>query len=408
MKFTDRYLQSIKPPEKEYCIREGHGFTLRVLPSGLKVFQYVFTLKGKRHRLNLGHYPVVSLAEAREKYHVAFLKVSKGVNPQDHMVAVEPESSLTVSHLVAKYKLFCKEQKLENSTIQETVRTLDKYVIPFWGNRNIQDIRRRDAIDLIEPLAATVPGQARGVMKITRAMFNYALKREMLDFNPFVYVPDAIPSVKSSSTERVLDDAEIMTIWKILYSKDAPGTSVARRALLLVLVTAQRPGEVAGMAWDEIEGNWWTIPVERIKTRKSRKEVHRVFLTPLALSLIGENPGYSPYVFLGASPTSPISRHALSHLVCKETEGGRPTVEGKKSAAREKYFGLPRWTPHDLRRTAATKLSELDCVDGIIDSILNHGKTGVIGIYNRYKYDKQKQEWLTKWAEHLEELVGFS
>lgn len=70
------------------------------------------------------------------------------------------------------------------------------------------------------------------------------------------------------------------------------------------------------------------------------------------------------------------------------------------------YRGLPRWTPHDLRRTAATKLSELGCPDEIIDAILNHAKQGVIGVYNRNKYDTEKKEWLSKWSLHLKRLVS--
>jgi integrase len=79
--------------------------------------------------------------------------------------------------------------------------------------------------------------------------------------------------------------------------------------------------------------------------------------------------------------------------------------KGDKTAARKPYFGLPRWTPHDLRRTAATKLSELGCSDEIIDAILNHAKHGVIGIYNRNKYDKEKQEWLVNLSDKLLKLI---
>mgnify|MGYP001258138924 CR=1 FL=1 len=404
MKFTDRFLQSIKPPEKEYCIREGHGFTLRVLPSGVKTFQYIYTLNGKRHRLNLGQYPKVSLAEAREKFREAALLVGKGVNPQAEPVVVKEEAPFTVADLVEQYKKFT-EQHRAASTSRETVRTLDKYVLPAWSHRRVSDIRRRDAIDLIDPIAAETPGQARGVMKITRAMFNFALERELADFNPFTRLPAAVPSIKPVSTSRTLSDAEIKFVWKLLHSANAPGTPETRKALLLVLVTAQRPGEVTGMTWDEIDGNWWTIPPERIKTRNHRQEAHRVFLSPLALRLIGKNPNYSSYVFPGPSLVAPLQRHALSHMVCDERDGGRPTGDGKKTEEMKEYFGLPRWTPHDLRRTTATKLSELGCPDEIIDAILNHAKQGVIGVYNRNKYDKEKKEWLTIWAEHLEKLV---
>jgi integrase len=405
MKFTDRFLQSIKAPEKEYCIREGHGFTLRVLPSGLKIFQYIYTVNGKRRRLNLGHYPLVTLAEAREKYHEAFLLVSKGQDPQQNkIVSAGLEAAFTVANLIHQYNSFV-VQHFADATARETKRTLEKYVLPIWGARAAREIRRCDAISLVEPLSATAPGQARGVMKIARAMFNYALDRELVELNPFTRLPAAIPAIKPANSKRILADAEIKLVWDMLHKKDAPGTSETRRALLLVLVTGQRPGEISGMEWREIKDDWWTIPARRIKTRNHRQEDHRVFLSELAKQLIGENPGYSEYVFIGPSPDTPVHRHALSHLVSEETEGGRPKGKGDKTAARKPYFGLPRWTPHDLRRTAATKLSELGCSDEIIDAILNHAKHGVIGIYNRNKYDKEKKEWLVNLSDELQKLI---
>lgn len=413
MKFTDRFLQSIKSPEKEYCIREGHGFTLRVLPSGVKTFQYIYTLNGKRHRMNLGQYPATTLADAREKFRAAAIMVGKGMSPLEQPVVTGPEAALTIQKLVDDYKIFV-EQHLAKSTASETERTLDKYVVPVWKERNAQDIRRKDAISLIDPIAATAPGQARGVMKIARAMFNYALDRELVEINPFTRLPAAVPSIKPVSTSRTLSNEEIKLVWDVIHSSTPPGSVETRRALLMILITAQRPGEVAGMAWNEIDEKWWTIPPERIKTRNHRQESHRVFLTPFALSTIGKNPGYSDYVFPGPAVINPgtlkavfppLQRKALSHMVCDERAGGRPAGEGKKTEAIAEYFGLPRWTPHDLRRTAATKLSELGCPDEIIDAILNHAKKGVIGIYNRNKYDKEKQEWLTKWSNHLEGLV---
>lgn len=405
MKFTDRFLQSIKAPEKEYCIREGHGFTLRVLPSGLRIFQYIFTLNGKRHRLNLGHYPLVTLAEAREKYHEAFLHVSKGQDPQQNKISsVGLDTPFTIANLIHQYNSFV-VQHFTDATASETKRTLEKYVLPIWGTRTASDVRRCDAISLVEPLSATAPGQARGVMKIARAMFNYALDRELVELNPFTRLPAAIPAIKPIGSKRVLADTEIKLVWDILHKKDAPGTSETRRALLLILVTGQRPGEISGMEWCEIKDDWWTIPARRIKTRNHRQEDHRVFLSELAKQLIGKNPGYSKFVFLGPSPDLPVRRHALSHLVSEETDGGRATGKGDKTTARKPYFGLPRWTPHDLRRTAATKLSELGCPDEIIDAILNHAKRGVIGIYNRNKYDKEKEEWLVNLSDELLKLI---
>ncbi len=393
MKFTDRYIQSLKPREKEYCIRESHGFTIRVLPSGCKTFQYIYTLAGKRRRFNLGHYPATTLSEAREKFRAAANQVTKGVDPQSPPpVVVEPEQH-TVKDLVKDYL-----QHLEKSAAKTYLKTasltLKNDVLKNWEDRKVGSIRRRDAILLVEDVASRAKAQALGVLKHARAMFTYALHRELVDFNPFAGVSAAIPDVTPNSRERVLSDNEIKIIWNTLSDKDSAGSLIARNGLLLILVTAQRPGEVAGMAKSEVDKEWWTIPKERAKN----KEEHRVYLTPLAQRLLLKL--ICPWYFPSPDLESPIGRPALSHVLTKQPKD----KEGK--ITRQQYLGLPRWTPHDLRRTAATKLSELGCPDEIIDAILNHVKKGVIGVYNRNKYDKEKKKWLLKWAKHLEVLVS--
>ena len=56
-------------------------------------------------------------------------------------------------------------------------------------------------------------------------------------------------------------------------------------ALKLVLVTGQRPGEVAGMGADELQGSTWTIP----ETRRGKTNTeHVIGLPPLALELASE------------------------------------------------------------------------------------------------------------------------
>lgn len=393
MKFTDRYIQSLKPREKEYCIRESHCFTIRVLPTGTKTFQYIYSLESKRRRFNLGHYPATTLSEARDKFRAAANQVSKGIDPQLPQPVVKDPEQYTVTQLIEDY-LAHMEKSASRNYITTATLTLKNDVLTNWGERQIGSIRRRDAIALIETVASRAKAQALGVLKHARAMFTYALHRELADFNPFTGVSAAVPDVTPTSRERILSDSEIRYIWNTLSGKDSAGSLIARHGLLLILVTAQRPGEVAGVAKSEVDGEWWTIPKERAKN----KEEHRVYLTPLAQRLLPEL--ICPWYFPSPDLNSPIGRPALSHVLSKQPKD----KEGK--ITRSQYFGLPRWTPHDLRRTAATKLSELGCPDEVIDAILNHVKKGVISVYNRNKYDKEKKEWLTKWAKHLEVMVG--
>src|ERR1039457_1206657 len=90
MKFTDRYLQSLKPKEKDYRVREGHGFAVRVLPSGVKRFEYIYTINGKRRILHLGNYPATKLADARQAFHNATTLTNKRLDPREKQAPRPP------------------------------------------------------------------------------------------------------------------------------------------------------------------------------------------------------------------------------------------------------------------------------------------------------------------------------
>lgn len=386
MKFTDKFLQSLKPSEKEYFIREGHGFAIRVYPNGLKTFLYIYTFNGKRRRIGLGSYPLISLAAAREKYLDAAKSVANNIDPSapESLSTQIDTPKQTVSELKKLYMAHIKTHLVPASVKNHGYR-MEKDLIPVWGDRPITDIRRRDAIALIESIAARgTPGSARNLLLSSRAMFSYAVQREMIEYNPFAGVGVAVPQAAAKERDRVLSETEIKHIWETL--SNWGNSEYIRRAILLILVTGQRPGEVANMHWNEINGNLWTIPSERSKNGRE----NRVYLTDLALSLL---PDTEDYVFPASRGAhGPLYVNTLSHHLSHHVKPA--------------HLGLPRWTPHDLRRTAATGLASLGCSDEIIDEVQNHKKRGIIRTYNRYRYDKEKQEWLTRWAEYLSQVLS--
>jgi integrase len=392
VKFTDKYIAGLKSKEKDYRVREGHGFAIRVLPSGVKRFEYIYSVDGKRRILHLGNYPAVTLAEAREKYLEAAQKTAKGVDPQNELQVLD--DAPTVAGLANLYLKHIEGHLVARSVAHQT-RSITRDVLPVIGNVRVADIRRRDAIHLIESIAKRAPGQARNVLLHARTMFTYAVHRELIEYNPFSGVGAAVPKAAPRSRERVLEQAEIQKVLECLWQ--GAETSFVRRAILLVLVTGQRPGEVVGMHSREIslgEGKphcaecrrcgWWTIPKERSKNGRE----NRVYLTPLALELIVPLKGY--FFPAGRGASGPLLTNTLAHHI--------------SSVLYPKYFGFERWTPHDLRRTAATGLAALGCTDEIIDAIQNHKKKGVVATYNRYRYDSEKEEWLSKWSDFL---VGY-
>ena len=415
MKFTDTFIKNLKPETSKFYKREANGFTVKVWPSGNKTWCYVYTFDGRRKEMKLGEYPAVTLADARTKYNAAYELHKNGVDPGDaeHKQQEGHRASLSVSSLADKYiEEWAKPNK--RSWLADK-RTLDVEIIPKWGQRKAKDIQRRDVKQLLQDIATRAPVMANRTRALLSKLFNFALEWEIVELNPCMGVKAVI---KEEPATRTLTDDEIKELWDAL---ETPGTLYASpeilRCLKLILLTGQRPGEVVGMHSAEIDGQWWTIPAERAKNGRD----HRVFLTETARGIIGSKAG-----FVFESPTSgriqedgtprdpqPIAVNALAHVTRRNVEKPKdvsdtePTNEADQEETdtiRRKLIMQP-WTPHDLRRTCATKLSELGYTDEIIDAVLNHKKKGIVATYNLNRYDREKQKALETWGRKLDSII---
>ena len=380
--FSDKYLQSIRPEEKKKIVREGRGFALQVMPSGVKTFLYIYTFNGKRRSLALGQYPYLSLAEARLKYNEAYKKLQTGEDPFPETKRAE-DTPVTFGDFAALY-IRWSEANHARAWYKTVKLSLENDVLPAWQDRLIAEIKRRDTITLLEGIAARAPGQAKNVHKVARAVFEYAIDREYLDANPMLKLSKIVPSLKPVVKKRVLSDSEIRKVWHALDQETGDQrVEKTKAALKLILVTAQRPGEVASMHRSQIDGRWWTL--EQTKN----KEPHKVYLTDTALKLIGAGEGFILPSCRAGDADQAISRQTPA-----------------KHVASNKYFGLPPWTPHDLRRTARTAMARLGVPEEHAEAVLNHKKQGIVKVYNLHQYTNEKKAALLLWEAELLRIIG--
>jgi integrase len=213
---------------------------------------------------------------------------------------------------------------------------------------------------------------------IAHAMFKWAKQpgRKFVAVNPFADLP--APGGEKVARERFLSAAEIRKVWSAL---DAPErfdvSRDAAAALRLILVTAARPGMVAGMVSAELRdlrgpsehGPHWSLSAERMKAGSA-------FITPLsglALELL------QPY--LKRDPKARLFKQLAGRNQLHEA--AQRLVEG---------LGMERWTPHDLRRTAATILDQSGYSLEQIGALLAHTRKGVTAIYARWdKFDLRRE-----------------
>ncbi len=388
MKFTDSNIRALRPKENRYEVWEtnGRGFGIRVSEKGKKTFIFLYRFMGTPRRLTIGSYPEISLENALSVHAVARQILAEGIDPgRSHSESnYDIQGSLNVGMMVEEY--IEKYAKMRKRSWKEDQRILYKEVIPRWGHREAQDITRREIILLLDEIVGRgALIQANRTLATIRKMFSFALGRGIIEINPCLGIP--APS-RENRRDRVLTEEEIRIFWERLEtSKMSMGIKLA---LKLQLITCQRKGEVITAEWKDFDLNngWWTIPSDKSKN----SNLHRIPLISLALDIINEIKifsGESRWLFPSRNINQHICKTSVNHAVRKNQD----------------HFGVDPFTPHDLRRTAASHMTSLEIPRLIVKKILNHSERDVTSIYDRYSYDNEKRKAMETWEEKLETII---
>jgi integrase len=331
-----------------------------------------------------GVYPQMSLAEANKAHADALVKLNKGADPGAEIVQAKraDREADTIADLVAEY--LEKWAKPRKRSWREDQRILHKDILPRWGRRKASLITRRDIITLLDTIIDRgSPIAANRTLAVIRRMFNFALSRDVIDSSPVVSIK---PPAPENRRDRVLSDAEIKTFWIKLDTTSI--SDLLRCALKLQLLTAQRPGEIITAEWSEINNDWWTIPAGRAKNGLS----HRVPLSIQAIALMEDIhtiSGDKRWLFPSPKGDKPINPDSLP-----------------KSIARNRgVFGIDRFVPHDLRRTAASHMTGMGISRLVVSKILNHAEYTVTAVYDRHSYDCDKRSALDAWGRKLDSII---
>lgn len=390
---TDRFCIHAKAADgqiqTDYFDAGSPGLALRVSHAGRKSWSYHFTLADCRVRMTFGTYPATSLAKAHTRADEARAALEDGRDPR------------TVLAKPATLKAICDEwAEREGANLRtgdDRKATLERLVYPTLGSRPIGDIRRSDIVRMLDTIEDdSGPVMADQTLAFLRRVFNWHASRDD-DFRSPIVRGMARTKPKSRARKRTLADDEIRDVWAALDSApDLP--ACYPRYVRSLLLTATRRTEAAAMHSTELEGDVWTIPGERYKTKLD----HVVPLTPAALALIGGKPegcnANSWFVFStthGAKAFSGFSKakRALDKEIAKRRKA-------------EERDPMPNWTLHDLRRTARSLMSRAKVPADHAERVLGHVIGGVRETYDRYEYLDEKRAALKALARLVDRIIA--
>lgn len=355
------------------------GFGLRLRDGGSRTWIFQYKIGSRQRRLVLGKATAIKVARAREIAGELHAKVKLGGDPAAEKAVNKVRAANTFGELARRYLEYQKENVRPRS-YAEVKRHLELHAKAF-RDLPMYSVDQRTIADRLSIVAkecgAVTANRTRASLS---AMFGWAMREGLAEANPVMHTGKR----EEKSRDRVLSTGELHTIWSCL-ADDQYGAIIK-----LLALTGQRANEIAGLRWSELDTARDLISLPSDRTKNGR--AHQVPMATIVKSILEAQTqtddrdlvfGYGEGAFSGWSK----SKQALDRRIVLAT--------GK---------ALPHWTPHDLRRTVATRMGELDVQPHIIEAVLNHvsgHRAGVAGIYNRAMYEPEKRNALARWADQL-------
>jgi len=392
---------AVCPPEKKQVrFTDSGGLYLQIDTNGSKRWFWKYRMGGVEKRLALGGYPDVNLKLARIARDDAKAQRSGGCDPvAARKVAKLKETALAADTFKETALEWFEKHKARWSShyaIREK-RNLEKDLFPYFATRRISEI------EAIELLAAIRKVEERGALDVAHrvlttagAVWRYAVATARTPRDITGDLKGALTPHHGKHFAAITEPLKLGAMIRVI--RGYQGGPIVRTALQLAPLLFQRPGELRGMAWAELDldAALWTVPAMRMKRKldgKQNGDPHLVPLPTQAVELLRElHPltGRGTLVFPGErSHDRPISDNTLRAALL--TLGYGPTVQ----------------SVHGFRATARTILAEVLEFDPlVIESQLAHSVKDANGrAYNRTTYMKQRAAMMQTWADYLDKLA---
>ncbi|EBQ4755531.1 tyrosine-type recombinase/integrase [Salmonella enterica subsp. diarizonae] len=393
---TDTRLRHLKPKEKLYKVNDRDGLYVAVTPAGTISFRYNYSINGRQETVTFGRYGVggITLAEARERLNEAKKMVARGRSParekaRDKARIKDAETfGAWAEKWLRGYQMAESTRDMRRSVYQRELKSK-------FAQQKLSEITHEDLRALTDNIVERgAPATAVHAREIVLQVYRWAIERGQKVENPADLVRPA-SIAKFEPRDRALTPIEIGLMYR--YMERVGTTPSIRAAVKLLLLTMVRKSELTNATWNEINFSeaLWTIPKERMK----RRNPHLVFLSRQAMDIM-----IALKTFAGSSDFILPSRYD-SDVPMSSATLNRVLTLTYRLAQKEGEL-LPKFGPHDLRRTASTLLHEAGYNTDWIEKCLAHEQKGVRAVYNKAEYREQRAEMLQDWANMIDEWTS--
>jgi integrase len=393
MPLTDAQARAARPREGKLTkFSDGQGLQLWAHPSGARSWHLALRVAGRQKSVTLGPYPALSLKEARRAAQAARERLLASAGDVEGGDA--PGASAALFGAVKAEWLESIERSGAALATRQKAIWLASLAAPLDA-RPIAEIRAPDLLALLRPIeAAGHLETARRLRAALSRIFRQAAAAGLVEADPTALLRGAIAAPRPVHRAAVVDREGFAQILRAIEAYrgrgGGQGGGIVRDALLLLALTAARPGELRLAQWGEFDlaAGVWTVPAGRMKMRQP----HRAPLARQALDILhklkgedGQTRPPSPFVFPGQRPGRPLSENALN------------------VALRAMGVASADMSAHGFRSSFSTLANEsgLWAYDAIERALAHQDASEVRRAYHRADYWEERRRLMQWWADEV-------
>lgn len=390
MALSDTKLRSLlnKPYSGKPEITDGDGLSARISPNGTIAFQYRYRWLGKAVRLTVGHYPTMTLKDARVVIGDMRELYTKGLDPKIYFSKGEIEATLKdcLDYWWDKYAAQLKPntQTLYKSVVYNTMYTQ-------FGNTPVKDVPISSWVKFFDKQEKLNPKKARVLLMQLRSVINWCISRQFISSCEVLKLSPKTIGKRPDIGDRVLTYTELAKIWLALENCKIVTSNTLLHQMLLLYGSRLSEMRLANASEFNMEDMIWTTPREHSKMSNVIRRPIFKQVEPYIERLLNNG---NEVLFAGQEIDKAIDRSSANLFMRKLRES----------------IDIPKWRTHDFRRSIVTNLSSEGVMPHVTEKMLGHELGGVMAAYNKHDWIDDQRDAYELYADkvfwHVKKLTS--
>ncbi|WP_436872292.1 tyrosine-type recombinase/integrase [Acinetobacter haemolyticus] len=398
---NDTKIKQLKAQDKIYRVADQGGLCIEVRPNGSKLWRFRYRFLGTAKMISLGEYPIVTLAQARQKTLDQKSLLDQNIDPSQNKQIEKSKAKMNQECLfenIANEWYEKRKDRRSESYRRSTEKAFKKDIFPSLGKKDIKNITAVDVLKMQEKTMKRVvkqknygTGEATAILnrQLVSQILDYAIATSRCEYNPISSLRNTIERPTKQTARPMTDDEKLVFNERM---KKYKGAATTKNAIMALMYSMLRSVEIIRLQWSwvNLENDLIRIPPatkEQLEKGQRNIKKDREHLVPVSKQLKA--------ILLEQYKQTKNGELVFSSVFDLTKQMNKTTI----NSALDK-MGLSDLTAHDFRATASTILHDLGYPSDHVELQLAHVDKNIVrGTYNHASYLEERRKMMQDWAD---------